>query len=73
VNTDFFFQFYQYIKSKDGSIANATMNVFKNLKQTLKTFHAQRIEAITFDKIGFNFYEEFRHYLITFASLKCRQ
>ena len=63
VNLDFFFQFDDYIKSKEGTVTRGTMDVFKNLRLILKTFEAHRKKRITFQSIDINFYEEFVHYL----------
>lgn len=72
VNLDFFFQFEEYLKSKEGSVADGTMDVFKNLKLILETFQTYRKKPITFDKIDFNFYEEFVRYL-TFEHVHIRR
>lgn len=63
INKDFFFQFDDYIKSKEKSVASATVRVFKNLKIILQTFQTYRKKLITFDDIDLNFYEEFLDYL----------
>lgn len=63
VNKDFFYQFDEYIKSKQNTVAPATINVFKNLKVILKTFQTFRKKPITFDEIDHDFYEEFVCYL----------
>ncbi len=62
-NLDFFFQFDDYMKSKQGTVTKGTMDVFKNLRLILKTFETYRKEAIKFNSIDINFYEEFVHYL----------
>ena len=63
VNKDFFFQFDDYIKSKEKSVAPATVHVFKNLKLILQSFQTYRKKLITFDDIDLDFYEEFLNYL----------
>ena len=63
INLDFFFQFDQYIKSKEGTVCKGTMDVFKNLKYILETFQTHRKRKITFEEIDLTFYEEFVHYL----------
>jgi len=63
LNKDFFFQFDDYIKSKEKSVAPSTLDVFKNLKVILESFQAFRKTPITFETIDYNFYEEFVHYL----------
>ncbi|HVX28429.1 MAG TPA: tyrosine-type recombinase/integrase [Parafilimonas sp.] len=62
-NLDFFFQFDDYIHSKQGTVTKGTMDVFKNLRLILKTFENYRKEPIKFNSIDINFYEEFVHYL----------
>jgi site-specific recombinase XerD len=62
-NLDFFFQFDDYIKTKQGTVTKGTMDVFKNLRLILKTFETYRKEPIKFNSIDMNFYEEFVHYL----------
>src|ERR1022692_973472 len=62
-NKDFFFQMDEYIKSKQGAVAFATLQVFKNLKLILTKFQDFRNKKITFEEIDLNFYEEFIHYL----------
>ena len=63
INRDFFFQFNDYIKSKEQSVAASTLQVFKNLKVILQSFESYRRKAINFDDIDYNFYEEFLNYL----------
>jgi len=63
INKDFFSQFDSYIKSKEGSVAPATLSVFKNLKGILLSFQDFRNKEITFDEINMDFYEEYSHYL----------
>jgi site-specific recombinase XerD len=63
VNKDFFFQLDDYIKSKEKSVAPATLHVFNNLKLILHSFQEYRNKPIIFDEIDLNFYEEFLNYL----------
>ncbi len=42
INRDFFFQFDDYIKSKEQSVAPSTLQVFKNLKVILQSFEIFR-------------------------------
>jgi len=63
INRDFFFQFDDYIKSKEKSVAQSTLDVFKNLKVILQSFQTFRKKPITFDGVDYNFYEEFVNYL----------
>jgi hypothetical protein len=62
LNRDFFFQFDDYIKSKEKSVAEPTLHVFYNLKAILQSFQTFRKKLITFDGIDYNFYEEFVNY-----------
>ena len=63
INKDFFFQFDDYIKSKEKSVAKLTHDVFKNLKAILQSFETFRKKPIKFEGIDFDFYEEFVNYL----------
>src|SRR5205085_9217463 len=63
INKDFFFQFDDYIKSKEKNVAPATLHVFKNLRLILQSFQNYREKLITFDDIDLDFYEEFLNYL----------
>jgi site-specific recombinase XerD len=63
INRDFFYQFDEYIHSKEKKVAPATLHVMKNLRLILKTFEAHRGRPITFEEIDLNFYEEYLHYL----------
>lgn len=62
-NLDFFFQFDDYIQSKEKDVAPSTLSVFKNLKFVLERFQEFRKKKITFESIDINFYDEFRTYL----------
>lgn len=72
LNLDFFFQMDDYIKSKTGTVAATTMDVFKNLKKILLAFENFRNKKITFDQIDYSFYEELVHYL-TFEHIHQRR
>lgn len=72
VNLDFFYQLDQYILSKQGTVADATMSVFKNMKRILGNFQDYRNRIIKFDQIDLNFYEELMHYL-SFEHIKARR
>jgi hypothetical protein len=63
VNKDFFFQFDDYIKSKEKNVAPATLHVFNNLNLIMQSFQVYRNKPVTFDEIDLNFYEEFKNYL----------
>jgi hypothetical protein len=63
VNLDFFFQFDQYLKSKESTVSRGTMDVLKNMKVILEKFQVHRKKKIRFDQIDLSFYEEYVHYL----------
>lgn len=63
VNRDFFFQYDAYVTSKLNTVADSTLDVFRNLKAILEAFQSFRKKSITFDEIDIEFYEEFVHYL----------
>ena len=63
VNRDFFFQYDAYVISKLNTVADSTLDVFRNLKVILEAFQAFRKKPITFDEIDIEFYEEFVYYL----------
>lgn len=72
LNLDFFYQFEEYIESKQGTVSDGTIDVFKNLKFILETFQTYRKKEITFEEINLKFYEEFVHYL-TFEHIHFRK
>jgi DNA-binding FadR family transcriptional regulator len=39
------------------------INVYKNMRDTLKAFELSRGKAITFERIDYNFYEDLMDYL----------
>jgi site-specific recombinase XerD len=63
INLDFFFQFDQYLKSKESAVSHGTMDVLRNLKSILEKFQDHRNRKIRFDQIDLSFYEEYVHYL----------
>ncbi|MBI2283524.1 MAG: tyrosine-type recombinase/integrase [Bacteroidetes bacterium] len=63
INLDFFFQMDDYIRSKEGTVADGTMDVFKNLKKIMHSFETFRNKKICFNQINFSFYEELVQYL----------
>ena len=63
LNLDFFFQFDQYLKSKESTVSRGTMDVLRNLKVILEKFQNHRNRKIRFDQIDLSFYEEYVHYL----------
>lgn len=63
VNRDFFFQYDAYITSKLNTVADSTLDVFRNLKVILEAFQIFRKKPITFDEIDIEFYDEFVQYL----------
>ena len=72
VNHDFFFQFDQYLKSKESTVSRGTMDVLKNLKMVLEKFQDFRKKKITFSQIDLSFYEEYVYYL-TYCHMQFRK
>ncbi len=64
VNLDVFFQIDEYIKSKIKQVTPKMLNVYRNMRDTLKAFENYREKFITFDSFDFNFYEEFVEYMM---------
>ena len=64
VNLDVFFQIDEYIKSKQRQVTPNMLNVYRNMKDTLKLFESYRKKPITFESFDFNFYEEFVGYMM---------
>lgn len=64
VNLDFFFQFKEYIKSKETKVTPGMLKVFNNVRSVLLDFQAYRGSEITFEQIDYNFYEELVEYLL---------
>ena len=54
-----FFQIDDYIASKRKQVSLKMINVYRNMKDTLKAFEAFRGKPITFESFDFNFYEKF--------------
>ncbi|HEY8690731.1 MAG TPA: TIR domain-containing protein [Chitinophagaceae bacterium] len=64
VNLDVFFQIDEYIKSKTKQVTPKMLNVYRNMRDTLKSFENYRKKSITFESFDFNFYEEFVEYMM---------
>lgn len=64
VNLDFFYQMDDYIISKTRQVSPKMINVFNNMRDTLKLFETFRKKPISFDTIDYNFYEEFVQYML---------
>lgn len=72
VNLDVFYQIDEYIKSKTKQVTPKMLNVYRNLRDTLKAFEQYRLATsedaqdrhITFETFDYNFYEEFIEYLM---------
>ena len=64
VNLDLFFQIDDYIKSKAKHVTPKMLNVYRNMRDTLKAFETYRKKTITFESFDFNFYEEFVEYMM---------
>ncbi len=64
INLDFYFQIDDYIESKRKQVSPKMINVYRNMKNTLKAFEEYRKKPITFDSLDYNFYEEFVDYMM---------
>jgi integrase len=63
-NLDVFFQIEDYMKSKMKQVTPNMLNVYRNMKDTLKAFEMFRKKKITFDSFDVQFYEEFVDYMM---------
>jgi site-specific recombinase XerD len=63
VNLDLYFQINDYIESKRKQVTPKMLNVYRNMRDTLKAFEIFRKSPIGFDSFDFNFYEEFVEYM----------
>jgi hypothetical protein len=66
-----YFQFEEFIKSKDRKVSKATITVYKNVKSHLLAFEKYRKQKIDFTSFDFSFYEDFIDYL-TFEHVHMR-
>lgn len=64
VNLDFFHQIDDYIRYKQKQVSPKMINVYINLRNTLKSFESFIRKPITFQAIDYNFYEEFVDYML---------
>lgn len=69
---DIYYQFEDYIKSKQRKVGRATLTVYANVKSHLLAFETYRQQKITFDSFDFGFYESFVDYL-TFEHVHLRR
>lgn len=69
---DVYYQFDEYIKSKQRKVGRATLTVYGNVKSHLLAFETYRQQKITFDSFDFAFYESFVDYL-TFEHVHLRR
>ncbi|MDF2189819.1 site-specific integrase [Paraflavitalea sp. CAU 1676] len=69
---DIYFQFDEYIKSKQRKVGKATLTVYGNVKSHLLAFQEYRQKKITFGCLDFSFYEDFVDYL-TFEHVHMRR
>ncbi|MCH5721255.1 phage integrase SAM-like domain-containing protein [Niabella hibiscisoli] len=58
-----YYQFDEFIKSKERKVSKATLTVYGNVKSHLLAFEEFQNQEITFDSFDFNFYEDFVDYL----------
>lgn len=64
LNLDFFYQLNDYIESKKRQVTPNMINVFNNLRDTLRAFQNFKKMSITFESIDYNFYETFLDYML---------
>jgi len=64
INLDFFYQVDDYIRYKQKQVSPKMINVYLNLRNTLKSFESFTGKPITFQAIDYNFYEEFVDYML---------
>lgn len=69
---DIYYQFDEYIKSKERRVSKATLTVYGNVKSHLQSFEAYRKQKIAFKSFDFGFYEDFVDYL-TFEHIHLRR
>lgn len=69
---DIYFQFDEYIKSKERKVSKPTLTVYGNVKSHLLGFEEYRKQKITFSSFDFGFYEDFVDYL-TFEHIHLRR
>ncbi|MGI8635929.1 MAG: site-specific integrase [Segetibacter sp.] len=63
VNLDIFFQIDDYINSKKQKVCKDMPRIYRNMKEHLKAFETFRNQAITFDCLNHDFYEDFVEFL----------
>jgi hypothetical protein len=61
---DVYYQFEDYIKTKERKVSKATLTVFSSVKGHLQAFKKYRQEKISFASFDFNFY----HVLLSLLS-----
>lgn len=69
---DIYYQFDEYIKSKQRKVSRQTLTVYGNVKSHLLAFEQYRNKKITFQCFDFSFYEDFVGYL-TFEHIHMRR
>ncbi len=72
IKLDIYYQFDEYIKSKERKVSKATLTVYGNVKSHLLAFETYRKQKITFSSFDFGFYEDFVDYL-TFEHVHLRR
>jgi hypothetical protein len=63
INYNLFYQIDDYIQSKAKQVSPKMLNVFRNMRDTLKAFEDFRKKPITFESFDYSFYEEFVEYM----------
>jgi hypothetical protein len=64
INLDVYFQIDDYIRSKTKHVTPKMLNVYRNMRDTLKAFETYRKKPISFESFDLNFYEEFVEYMM---------
>ena len=69
---DIYYQFDEYIKTKERKVSKVSLTVYGNVKSHLVGFETYRKQKITFSSLDFGFYEDFVDYL-TFEHIHLRR
>jgi hypothetical protein len=67
---DIYYQFDEYIKTKERKVSKATLTVYSNVKGHLQAFEKYRQSTISFASFDFNFYHDFIEVHYSFSRRK---
>jgi hypothetical protein len=59
---DIYYQFDEYIKSKERKVIKATITIYRNVKSHLEAFENFRKQKIAFNSFDFSFYKDWTAY-----------